>query len=396
MKKCKNCGNLVNDEDRFCKYCSYEFEDVKENVEKDETEKLDLKDIRKTLENRESPSKKSNESKEQEEKETKKDLKEKKQNKKIYDKIPKKSYEKTENDKENKDKSPKRFSIASLIILIIVISLVGFGVKASYNKALENVDTPLKVVEKFENYLNNNPEKLKEIMASADDSIELTDKDIDNFYNLLKEDEDYKNNLLAKLNEEATSIENKEEYDSTGSIKLIESNEKTLGKSNYKIGLSTIETVEDNPDWIKSTISGAKTENRFFPGIYVQTFNTQDLEFKRNVKIYDESSYFIDDKIDLSYNGFSTDQLLKEFEVTSGNKDITIRTLGNNDATVFVNGKSTGLTVDQFNDINPKNVKEGSILQIIRFGENGIDIGNQWELGSESWVILHLVSRNGW
>ena len=169
-----------------------------------------------------------------------------------------------------------------------------------------------------------------------------------------------------------------------------------MGKSNYKIGLSTINVVENNPDWISSTIDGSKAENKFFPGIYVQTFNTQDLEFKRNVKIYDESSYYLDDKLDLSYNGFSTDQLIKEFEVTSGNKDITIRTLGNNDATVFVNGKSTGLTVDQFNDINPKNVQEGSILQIIRFRENGIDIGNQWELGAESWVILHLVSRNGW
>ncbi|MDO4595259.1 MAG: hypothetical protein Q4B52_07755 [Tissierellia bacterium] len=342
----------------------------------DDTEELDYKKIRSQLNNRH---KKTQNNK------SESDKVQKRKNKKIY--LTNKKEEKTA-------KRSMPISGIYVILILLIIGFIGFASKSAYNKAIASIDTPEKIAEKFKDSIDS--EDIDSLMKIVDTKNGFDQDDAKRFLKLMKNNEKYKSDLINRIYEFSKSVGKDENYQMDGSIKLVKDKKKFLGKYDYKLYFELIDVNEDNPESIVSSIANAKKDNKFFPGIYIQSFKADDISFKREVAIYDGDLDYKDNAFTLYYNNFNKDQIIPEYEVSEGNKDITIRTLGNNDAEVFVDYKATGLTVDEFNDINPKNVPEGSILQIVKFENGDVTKSNPHELGYESWVILHLNFWNKW
>ncbi|NMB10270.1 MAG: hypothetical protein GX982_06210, partial [Tissierellia bacterium] len=219
------------------------------------------------------------------------DKEEEKQQKKL-NKEKKKSNKKEKNNKENipvKDKEVKNkktvFKIFSLLLLIVLIAFGSYVFISGSNKyTLEEV-YPTFVQALEEKDVN----KLESLLEFDGLGRKPTSEEMTSFLNLIEEDESYKQDLIAKLNEDLEFFNKDINYESTGFIKIKKEGKKYLVKDAYilEVGETKAKSLDGNILLKngKDTIIKTEEAENVVPGIYEGITENGILKLSSSLKI---------------------------------------------------------------------------------------------------------------
>lgn len=295
------------------------------------------------------------------------DKEEEKQQKKL-NKEKKNSNKKEKNNKENipvKDKEVKNkkpvFKIFSLLLLVVLIAFGSYVFISGSNKyTLEEV-YPTFVQALEEKDVN----KLESLLEFDGLGRKPTSEEMTSFLNLIEEDESYKQDLMAKLNEDLEFFNKDINYESTGFIKIKKEGKKYLVKDAYilEVGETKAKSLDGNillkngKDIIIKTEEGENV----VPGIYEGITENGILKLSSSLKI--DNRYLNDGEVDINFNEADAEIANETRNIEDGESKIKINS-SEKSAIVFVNGENTELTVKEFNRLDSQDLKIGDKLAL--------------------------------
>lgn len=295
------------------------------------------------------------------------DKEEEKQQKKL-NKEKKKSNKKEKNNKENipvKDKEVKNkkpvFKIFSLLLLIVLIAFGSYVFISGSNKyTLEEV-YPTFVQALEEKDVN----KLESLLEFDGLGRKPTSEEMTSFLNLIEEDESYKQDLMAKLNEDLEFFNKDINYESTGFIKIKKEGKKYLVKDAYilEVGETKAKSLDGNILLKngKDTIIKTEEAENVVPGIYEGITENGILKLSSSLKI--DNRYLNDGEVDINFNEADAEIANETRNIEDGESKIKINS-SEKSAIVFVNGENTELTVKEFNRLDSQDLKIGDKLAL--------------------------------
>lgn len=295
------------------------------------------------------------------------DKEEEKQQKKL-NKEKKKSNKKEKNNKENipvKDKEVKNkkpvFKIFSLLLLIVLIAFGSYVFISGSNKyTLEEV-YPTFVQALEEKDVN----KLESLLEFDGLGRKPTSEEMTSFLNLIEEDESYKQDLIAKLNEDLEFFNKDINYESTGFIKIKKEGKKYLVKDAYilEVGETKAKSLDGNILLKNGKDIIIKTEEaeNVVPGIYEGITENGILKLSSSLKI--DNRYLNDGEVDINFNEADAEIANETRNIEDGESKIKINS-SEKSAIVFVNGENTELTVKEFNRLDSQDLKIGDKLAL--------------------------------
>lgn len=295
------------------------------------------------------------------------DKEEEKQQKKL-NKEKKKSNKKEKNNKENipvKDKEVKNkkpvFKIFSLLLLVVLIAFGSYVFISGSNKyTLEEV-YPTFVQALEEKDVN----KLESLLEFDGLGRKPTSEEMTSFLNLIEEDESYKQDLMAKLNEDLEFFNKDINYESTGFIKIKKEGKKYLVKDAYilEVGETKAKSLDGNILLKngKDTIIKTEEAENVVPGIYEGITENGILKLSSSLKI--DNRYLNDGEVDINFNEADAEIANETRNIEDGESKIKINS-SEKSAIVFVNGENTELTVKEFNRLDSQDLKIGDKLAL--------------------------------
>lgn len=295
------------------------------------------------------------------------DKEEEKQQKKL-NKEKKKSNKKEKNNKENipvKDKEVKNkktvFKIFSLLLLVVLIAFGSYVFISGLNKyTLEEV-YPTFVQALEEKDVN----KLESLLEFDGLGRKPTSEEMTSFLNLIEEDESYKQDLIAKLNEDLEFFNKDINYESTGFIKIKKEGKKYLVKDAYilEVGETKAKSLDGNILLKngKDTIIKTEEAENVVPGIYEGITENGILKLTSSLKI--DNRYLNDGEVDINFNEADAEIANETRNIEDGESKIKINS-SEKSAIVFVNGENTELTVKEFNRLDSQDLKIGDKLAL--------------------------------
>lgn len=295
------------------------------------------------------------------------DKEEEKQQKKL-NKEKKKSNKKEKNNKENipvKDKEVKNkkpvFKIFSLLLLVVLIAFGSYVFISGSNKyTLEEV-YPTFVQALEEKDVN----KLESLLEFDGLGRKPTSEEMTSFLNLIEEDESYKQDLIAKLNEDLEFFNKDINYESTGFIKIKKEGKKYLVKDAYilEVGETKAKSLDGNILLKngKDTIIKTEEAENVVPGIYEGITENGILKLSSSLKI--DNRYLNDGEVDINFNEADAEIANETRNIEDGESKIKINS-SEKSAIVFVNGENTELTVKEFNRLDSQDLKIGDKLAL--------------------------------
>lgn len=295
------------------------------------------------------------------------DKEEEKQQKKL-NKEKKKSNKKEKNNKENipvKDKEVKNkkpvFKIFSLLLLVVLIAFGSYVFISGSNKyTLEEV-YPTFVQALEEKDVN----KLESLLEFDGLGRKPTSEEMTSFLNLIEEDESYKQDLIAKLNEDLEFFNKDINYESTGFIKIKKEGKKYLVKDAYilEVGETKAKSLDGNILLKngKDTIIKTEEAENVVPGIYEGITENGILKLTSSLKI--DNRYLNDGEVDINFNEADAEIANETRNIEDGESKIKINS-SEKSAIVFVNGENTELTVKEFNRLDSQDLKIGDKLAL--------------------------------
>lgn len=295
------------------------------------------------------------------------DKEEEKQQKKL-NKEKKKSNKKEKNNKENipvKDKEVKNkkpvFKIFSLLLLVVLIAFGSYVFISGSNKyTLEEV-YPTFVQALEEKDVN----KLESLLEFDGLGRKPTSEEMTSFLKLIEEDESYKQDLMAKLNEDLEFFNKDINYESTGFIKIKKEGKKYLVKDAYilEVGETKAKSLDGNILLKngKDTIIKTEEAENVVPGIYEGITENGILKLSSSLKI--DNRYLNDGEVDINFNEADAEIANETRNIEDGESKIKINS-SEKSAIVFVNGENTELTVKEFNRLDSQDLKIGDKLAL--------------------------------
>src|SRR5690625_320753 len=295
------------------------------------------------------------------------DKEEEKQQKKL-NKEKKKYNKKEKNNKENipvKDKEVKNkkpvFKIFSLLLLIVLIAFGSYVFISGSNKyTLEEV-YPTFVQALEEKDVN----KLESLLEFDGLGRKPTSEEMTSFLNLIEEDESYKQDLIAKLNEDLEFFNKDINYESTDFIKIKKEDKKYFVKDDYILegGEKKDKSLDGNILLKngKDTIIKTEEAENVVPGIYEGITENGILKLTSSLKI--DNRYLNDGEVDINFNEDDAEIANETRNIEDGESKIKINS-SEKSAIVFVNGENTELTVKEFNRLDSQDLKIGDKLAL--------------------------------
>lgn len=295
------------------------------------------------------------------------DKEEEKQQKKL-NKEKKNSNKKEKNNKENipvKDKEVKNkkpvFKMFSLLLLVVLIAFGSYVFISGSNKyTLEEV-YPTFVQALEEKDVN----KLESLLEFDGLGRKPTSEEMTSFLNLIEEDESYKQDLMAKLNEDLEFFNKDINYESTGFIKIKKEGKKYLVKDAYilEVGETKAKSLDGNILLKNGKDIIIKTEEaeNVVPGIYEGITENGILKLSSSLKI--DNRYLNDGEVDINFNEADAEIANETRNIEDGESKIKINS-SEKSAIVFVNGENTELTVKEFNRLDSQDLKIGDKLAL--------------------------------
>ncbi len=300
---------------------------------------------------------------------------------------------------ESKTKEKRSFHI-SIPTVLLVLLVIGLGVGTAY--MINNVGKDLIVKENLAGdsasafaaaMKAKDSDKLAGMLVSSDGKVEINQGTLAPFIEKLKMDEAYVDKIISYITEDAQKLDAGETLGSERFVKL-----RKEGTA-YKVAIDSVQMIYVVPEGVSVAVDDTvrKDDNftdtkAFLPGRYKVTFADSEFTFSQLFDVTDDSQRYSQNAMTITYDDLNFNQTIAQFTVEPGEKKIEIRTVGNvPSGVVLVNNLNTGLTIDQFNAIETKNVPEGSTIRIVVKTDRGFRASPTHVLGWESWVRLHIV-----
>lgn len=288
-----------------------------------------------------------------------------------------------------------------MVLLLSIVIFVFLSGYAFYKYVEQNAKTAEFVVDQFEAAVNKGDYgSLGQTVAYADSKDPIDYNALEPFVKKLSNDATYKTEVVDKLRLDAEKFSADPEYVSEGLIKLSKTGEAILGIDEYQILIGTIQVriafpqgnnfFIDEQEVVYSTTGG---DLNLIPGTYTTTFSSGDFKLKNNLDVSEKNERLVDGILNVFYEDLSIAGSIAEYKIVEGNYDLELYTT-DSDAIVFVNGLNTTLTVENFNAIEEKNLKEGDNIQIIDKAPWGLVSSPTHILEGESWARVRIGNYN--
>lgn len=337
--------------------------------------------IQSTVEENEEEKQKKTEAKEK----VKSEKKEKRENKKTS----KKSDIEKDNTKDSKKKKPllKTFS---LIIGLVLVVFCGYIFLSGGNKY-----TLEEIYPAFAQALDEKDvDKLDKMLKVEGLGRKATSDEIESFLNLVDEDKSYKEDLLAKVNEDLEFFNKDLNYESSGFIKIKEDGKKNFLKDAYILELGETKAKSLDGDILlengkETTISTEDTVN-VVPGVYNGIKDNGVLKLSSKLKI--DNRYLNDGEVDIKFNEADAEIANEKRNIEDGDLKIKINS-SEKTAMVFINGENTELTVKDFNKLSSEDLQIGDKISLVSKLPWGYAISDEEEIKEEKESISLQVKK---
>lgn len=319
----------------------------------------------------------------------------------------------TKNSKANSSILKLLVPILALALVILVI-LIFLSTKTS--KA--------NVIKSFEQAVAENNVGAVRSYTVGPENTSLSDTAAKALIDLMANDSLFKSALIGAIKEDANKLAKDEDYKSTRPYRLENVGSKYLIFDDYRVVLDPVKTdIESSEDlkynFASQDLQGPKEGLEPTPGYY--NLLVPSIGYDKLVKIsttsiaYSSSGLVLDltrpESIEaLDNNSADQGSQTTEAEDLTGDTDSneasektppfkvegdTILYLNaNSQAKVFINGKDTGLKVEEFNDLEGVNIKEGDILQIEEEFPWGLGLSEEISYQGQEAIDLYVNPDN--
>lgn len=277
---------------------------------------------------------------------------------------------------EKSTSSPtKNTNILIGVLALVAVCLVSFiGLKAMADKD--------KLISSFERAVNEeNLAGVSQILIS--DGVDTGPEDVEPFVKLMNEDTLYSSALISALEEDSIKLSGDKAYESQRPYRLVLTGDKKyVFFDEYKVAVDPmILTMEDEgTEYILAgeTISEPLVEKLILPGLYPLSFGGED--YLVNLSTSNELAegralnlnlHYLDAVAIVQAEQENTEAMTTEEETEKPAEKFDIQgeeyvfMEGQNmDAIVYVNGKTSELSINQVNDLEAVNLKTGDILKV--------------------------------
>ncbi|MDO5717888.1 MAG: zinc ribbon domain-containing protein [Tissierellia bacterium] len=330
--------------------------------------------------------------------------------KKVNKEETKKDIKKVTKKENTKDKSNKKeFKFSNFIIPILVI-LAALSVLFA---TLSGITDKKRVIAKFEQSITSEDDELAaKILRTTGDEIVVDSQDIHPFMELMRNDQIYRSSLLGAVKEDSSKLSIDDEYKSSRPYRLESVGNKFIFFKDYKIIVDPLllniidndRTIYLNSEKFESGVENLK----LIPGIY--NISTDESEENYQINLSPTNESLVDGALTVSLSDLLPVEIAEdkaeeetveekpeeeiepeknlegdtEFHIDSAHKD----------AIVFINGESTGLTLEKYNDIALKSIKNGDKIKLGLNYPWGMSFSNEIEYAGEQVISLFIEPDN--
>ncbi|MDY6064792.1 MAG: hypothetical protein SPI59_00495 [Finegoldia sp.] len=286
--------------------------------------------------------------------------------------------------KQRTAKRKKHLIIGLLIVLAIFVlynlSKKSYKIDKLYNEYARAID------ERNFDYLNS----IVEV-----EGMNVAMEDYKTTFALLDDDFEFENQLKTYVKEDVEKIKKDPSYVSDRNVRVVKAKNRWIFLPGYKVAWTPITLtnkdggeleVESSTDKLKLESGESK---KFIFGRYNTTYQSSDLMVKDKIDLKDLT------KKDYNYYFNGNGEIANgKVDLKKGEKVVHINTNDPN-AIVFVNGKNTSLTVDEFNEMGKFDIDENSEIFLLARPQWGYVTSKSESTKGKDSLDLNINYMNG-
>lgn len=319
----------------------------------------------------------------EEEKQRKAQIKAEKKEEKLKNKpiknIRKKSPKKEKKENNSSGKAKKVGKYIGLVAVIALIVFAGYTFIESGSKL-----TLEEIYPSFAEALENKDEdKLSKILKVDGLGRDPNELEIGAFLKLTEEEKSYKEDILAKLNEDLEKINEGEYSEEDAIIKIVKDGKKNFFTEAYAVEVGESKAKSNNGNiLIKNGEDTEITDEgvNITPGIYDGTQQYGILKLSNPVIL--DNRYLTEGIMNINFDESDAKIVNEKYEIAEGDSRININSSKKN-ALVFINEENTELTVKEFNKLDTQNIKIGDKINLVASFPWGYGISESKEITSQ-------------
>lgn len=309
----------------------------------------------------------------------------------------------------NKKKSSKRgekkkLNLSKILIpALTILSL--FSIAMVIGSSLTNKN---RVIASFEEAVKaGNQATVGNILEASDKDVLSGEKEVGPFIDLMQKDELYSSAFISAIKEDSSKLSADKAYKSTRSYRLEKMGKKFIFFDNYKVvvdpNVLDVKAQADEEYTINETAYKGSSKINLLPGIYkIAKAGSEDREVKLSISNKDLANNSL--SLDLSSASANTGENVAkaqeeapaknpEAEKLQGNIEFYIDS-SQTKALVYINGQNTSMTVEEYNAIPMKSIKQGDKLKIGQKYPWGMCFSKEHEYNGEPVLSFFVDMKN--
>lgn len=292
-------------------------------------------------------------------------------------------------------------AIAALVVLVLAVMLLQFN------------NSTVNVVADFEKAITDRDARKLGVIAASDQG-DLTQIQEDALMKLLESDEMYRTAVLESIKEDAVHLKEDVGFKGDRPFRLERVGKKFLLFNDYRVVFDELKVETLLPENMQLVIDGrvigGEEPKLMTPGIYIGRLQDPQNEKAIEVKVMslgdaEERTALIDllkEEIEVIQETPVDDNAkepeepidpVDEGSIEAGDRVLTIES-NHPEAMVYRNGKNSGLSVQQFNELLGKKLVDGDKIKIGREFPWGTGFSEEVSLSSEEVIQLEVSLQN--
>lgn len=291
---------------------------------------------------------------------------------------------------------------SSILNKLLIPILTFLAVISILFATFSSVSNKKRVITNFESAIQS--EKIadmeKLLVKSGEDS-KIEDGEILAFKSLLNKDQIYRSNVVGALKEDSNKLTIDKSYKSTRPYRLENVGKQFIFFDKYRVVVDPVNILFTNFDGYKIGDKQLSANLKLLPGIYSfegngkkGTLSLSSLSplYKDGTLSLDFNSVEFDNSTDVSETSSNTNKPDKPTAESTDTEGIEyIITSSDTSSIVYIDGQSSGLTIDDFNKIERKNIKADTKIKIGKEIDGKVYFSQEVLVGDNKEQNLEIV-----
>lgn len=302
-----------------------------------------------------------------------------------------------ENEKDNKKENKLNNLLSNIkkinpMFVIIPIVVVIFSVLIfNFINSSDNLNN---IKQEFISSIEKEDiDKLQDLVIIDGGNKDFSKESLNNFISLYNKDKEFKNNIDKSLDEDIESFKKDKSFVGKNLIGIIKNNESGFFAKDYKVKITPLKLKDDGILDKKIIIGDKKVKAKdlyLIPGIYEFDYSYEFLKFNSFIEVN-----YINNSTDYSmvtdYNSLEIKN--DKYVLEDGDYKIKIKNAPES-AIVFINGKNTGITVKEFNNMDSKNLTDKDSIAVVDKTSIGYALSDSMALINTNGTVNLEVNYN--